>query len=166
MNRACETVRDALQAVESGRLDGLSNAQVSSLESHLEDCAACAARLSGAKPPMESSRFAPPAGPSDAEWGAVWDGIESASATTGSRPVRTQLRFVRRFWSVGAAAAALLLAVGLWRVGGLPGSNHTMQLSSNVEVHEIEVFGDATTFVALDDSGGAAMIWVVQDEGA
>lgn len=166
MNRACETIRDALQAVESGRLDALSDAQVSSLESHLEDCAACAARLAGADPPAVSSRNASLAGPSDAEWSAVWDGIESGSATTDSRPVRARLRLAPRFWTMGAAAAALLLAVGLWRVGEWPGSGPHMQLSSNVEVHEIEVFGDATTFVALDDRGGAAMIWVVQDEGA
>lgn len=166
MNRACETIRDALQTVESGRLDALSDAQVSSLESHLEDCAACAARLARAEPPAVSSRSASLAGPSDAEWSAVWDGIENTSATTDLRPNRLRPTIVLRFWPVGAAAAALLLAVGLWRVGQWPGSGPTMQLSSNVEIHEIEVFGDATTFVALDDSGGAAMIWVVQDEGA
>ena len=166
MNRACETIRAALQAVETGRLDALSDAQVSSLESHLEECAACAARLSGAKPPMDSSKRAPPAGPSDAEWSAVWEGIENASATTDLQPKRSRSTIVLRFWPVGAAAAALMLAVGLWRVGHLPGSRPSMQLSSHVEVHEIEVFGDATTFVALDDDGGAAMIWVVQDEGA
>ena len=99
-------------------------------------------------------------------WVAVWEGIENASATTDLQPKRSRSTIVLRFWPVGAAAAALMLAVGLWRVGHLPGSRHNMQLSSHVEVHEIEVFGDATTFVALDEDGGAAMIWVVQDEGA
>ena len=40
-----------------------------------------------------------------------------------------------------------------------------IQLSDQVVVHEIEVFGDADAFVEYADDGGVAMIWVLENEG-
>lgn len=163
MSTADRNLENLLATVADGRLDELSPDQVAALEEYLDASPDAAARLAAASPNPDPRLSPAAASPTTAEWDAVWDNVESASSTPNAQ---SGLQRLIRFWRPLSAAAACALLMLMWR--GIPRSDDAawpIQLSDQVVVHEIEVFGDADAFVDYGDGGGGAMIWLLEDEG-
>ncbi len=136
------------------------------------------------------------AGPGAATWDAVWqeidatvggaaqsplhiarDGREDAepgrdailptpASGVARRVARTGL--IRKIWRPLAIAAACALMAGVWRYATLSTPpEHPIRLATNVEIDNLEVFGDSSAIVyTLNDTSGAAVIWIVDKSGA
>lgn len=168
-----------------GRFDELAPDEVARVETHLNDCSACAELLAHETAAIErptrggtdaSSVGDAPLGlpsvetPSAEAWERVWDNVER-SASAASVRSKPQGRHIIRFlypWSAFAAAAAIVLMVGLWR---LAPRTQTWALdlagADDVEIQLLEVYGDAMPFVISGDAeGDVSMVWMMDDEGA
>lgn len=68
-------------------------------------------------------------------------------------------------WEPVLAAAAVVLLAIVWRVspGGSAGA-WELRLATDVQVEEVEVFGDASSFVSVSEDG-PAVIWVLDASG-
>jgi hypothetical protein len=154
---------DALLAlVADGRLDELTPEQVAALEEHLNARPEAVGRLENVVPEPDSlAGHAGPA-PSEAEWEAVWDGIDAGCAVAGGSEPRRIGRVIT-FWQPLVAVAACLLLIVFWRA--MPSRNRwPIELSDHVVVHDLEVFGDESAFIAYsDDNTGSAIIWVFDE---
>ena len=92
----------------------------------------------------------------------VWERIDAAGAAP--QPPAYVLRRAFRLWRPLAAAAACVALLLVWRaMSPAPQSSWSIELSEDVVVHEVEVFGDASAFVAYSEDGGAAAIWVLEE---
>jgi hypothetical protein len=164
MTTPADNVDDLLDRVAAGRLDDLTPAQVAGLEVHLNATPAAEERLTDVVPTADPRLSASTAVPSDAEWEDVWQRIDSA------RPARAStaraIKRTIRFWQPLAALAACVALLVAWRWGPFSTrSDWPIQLSSDVEVLELEVFGDASAFVSYSDDGqGVTVIWVLDDD--
>jgi hypothetical protein len=163
MTTPMDNLDELLACVAEGRLDDLTPEQVAALEEHLNAMPAAAERLAGIVPAAEP-QLRDTAAPSAAEWNDVWERIESATA-----PGETRSRVIGRaawLWRTVTAAAACLLLVVVWRIGASATEPAwEIQLSDHVLVHELEVFGDASSFVAYaEDGSGSAVIWVFEED--
>lgn len=181
----CQQLREPIQAMVQGCFDDLAPDEMTRVEAHLNDCSACAALLANETPPIErSTRAGGDASsvddaplplpsvetPSAQAWEHVWDNVERATAPASARR-KPQSRHIIRFlypWSAYAAAAAIVLMVGLWR---LVPRTQTWELdlagAGDVEIQLLEVYGDAMPFVISgDEEGDVSMVWMLDDEGA
>jgi len=156
---------DLLRLVADGRLDALRPDEVAALEKHLlADLRAADACAS--VPPEPDPLFAstPVPLPTESSWQGVWREIERA-AREKHTPVRS---LGWRLWPPIMAAAACVLVLTSWfsRPAGTAGAADSL-LATNVEVLELEVFGDETPMVVATGDHGAAIIWVLDEsEGA
>lgn len=159
---------ELLARAEQGALDDLSPAEIEALEAYVNADPSAAARLAPVTPTVEPA-LAEVSGPSAAEWARVWAGIDAACsrAAQAGRARRGPRRWLRVWEAVTAAAACVALAV-LWRSGAsVEDGGWPLQLSNNVEIESVEVYGDETSFVVYaDDGSGRAVIWVLEDTGA
>ena len=168
MNTPCEQLADALQAFIDGRLDALKPGRVAALETHLNECPACAARLAAAQARPEDAlrdAIAAPA-PDPTQWDAVWDQVDARSAAV-SVPARRRLPVTLRLWSGLSAAAAVILIAALWWLAP-PAADSPWDLRlagpEDVKIQSLEVFGDATSIVLTAEGDAAApIIWVIQE---
>jgi hypothetical protein len=163
MTTPADNLDELLDRVAAGRLDDLTPAQVAALELHLNATSAAEERLTDVVPTADPCLSASTPIPSHAEWEDVWHRIDSA------RPARAStarvIRRTIRVWQPLAALAACLALLLVWRWSPFStAADWPIELSSNVEVLEIEVFGDASAFVSYsDEEHGAAVIWVLDD---
>jgi hypothetical protein len=166
MTDACEQLEPILRLAAAGDFDALAPAQVAALETHVNTCPRCTARLAEHVPEPDADLAPPVQMPSDHQWNQVWDEIQAAPDNVSGRGSPGIAR-LRRLWQPLVAAAACLFMIVMWR-SALPAAESTwnLQLSDNVVVHEIETFGDVTSLVVYGDDNGAAVIWMLEDEGA
>jgi hypothetical protein len=164
MTTTSDNFDELLARVAEGRLDDLTPEQVAALAAHLDATPMAAQRLADIVAVTDPRLAGAPPSPPEAEWGRVWQGIDSAAATHASRP-RGSTRALRLWQAVTAVAACLLLVV-LWRSVNPPTeASWQMRLSDDVVVHEVEVFGDASSFIAYSEDGsGSAVIWVLEED--
>jgi len=164
MTTPTESFDELLERVSAGQLDDLTPEQVAALEAHLNATPAAAERLVDVMPTPDPQLTSGVPSPSGADWDRVWERIDSV-ATSRARPPRSLGR-VFRLWQPLAAAAACLLLIVVWRTMLSPAEPPwEIQLSDDVVVHELEVFGNASAFVAYaDDESGAAVIWVFEED--
>ena len=188
-----ENLEALLRRVEAGELDSLTPEQIDALEAHLNAMAGESKppdlpRLGGrlALPDAALPDLAIPdsAMPTPAEWERVWNNIEAGVTTVpaDATPIpadRVSLKLVAtakskrsvgrrviKFWPAWAAVAACVALLFTWHFAAPPVSaGWEMQLADQVEVDELDVFGDATAFVDFNDDG-TAMIWVFEGNGA
>ena len=151
-----------LDRVAAGRLDDLTPEQVAALEAHLNATPA-AEGLADVLPEADPRLSSTASMPTDAEWDEVWQQVDSAAAARG-RTARAIRRAIR-LWQPLAAVAACVALLLVWRWAPFTsGPEWPIELSADVEVLELEVFGDASAFVSYSDEGqGAAVIWVLDD---
>jgi hypothetical protein len=165
----CQRLQGPIAALAEGRFDDLSPDEVAAVETHLNVCAACAARLATARATPDAGYPEPPAGPEAGVWDAVWNRIDEAALD--SRPVGLSGARARwlRSWGAMSAAAAILLATAIWHLvplGPSPAWEFRLAGARDVEIESLEVFGEATTFVLnTDDDVGTAIIWVMEENG-
>lgn len=155
---------DLLMRVTDGRLDELTPEQVAALEAHLSATPAAAERLANVLPAPDPRLILPESLPSEVDWNELWERIDTATAAR--QPAPRAISRVLRLWPPLVAAAACLLLAVLWRTTLSPAeSPWEIRLSDDVVVHELEVFGDASAFVAYSgDESGTAVIWVFGED--
>jgi hypothetical protein len=163
MTGPIENADELLAHVAAGRLDDLTPAQVAALDAHLHAHPTAAQRLANVVPAPDSRLAGAIPAPTETQWDQAWKRIESATPTRLPLPRETHRVF--RLWRTVADVAACLLLVVLWRSSVSPSdAAWEMRLSDDVVVHELEVFGDASAFVAYaEDGSGTATIWVFED---
>lgn len=163
-----------LERVRDGHLDDLSPNDVTDIETYLNVSPDAAAQLASAPAAPTQQIDADLTMPTADAWEQVWSNIEAATAPAQHqrRPAPSPAQPHRRpriirLWQGLSAAAACLLAAVAWQIGGEQSSagNWTIQLSGDVEIHELEVYDDESVFVAYSESGdGSAIIWVYDDD--
>jgi hypothetical protein len=166
MNNACRQLEPLLVSAAAGDLDTLTPEQVAALEAHVNACPSCAARLAGQVPQPDARMTPPVVLPSEEQWDRVWEEIETGTGTAGGHS-SPSVGLLRRLWQPLVAAAACVLLVVVWR-SATPMARQPwdLELSNNVVVHEIETFGDVTPLVVYSSDDGAAVIWMLENEGA
>ena len=166
--QTCAPYRESIVALRDGRFDMIEPDQMRAAESHLNDCAACQAVVAGAAAQAEPALCETVKLPTERAWDAAWDEVEAAGASRTAAPHRI-LRFARP-WGTFAAAAVVILMVGLWRV--LPGTGSddwALQLAgiNEVEIEWLEVSDDSMSMImSAGDDDEISIIWVIDDEGA
>lgn len=164
---ACETIRHAVDALLDGRFEAISPEAMAAAEAHLNECPHCAARLEAALPASDSMLRAKLDVPRPDAWHAVWERIELETRPRQTAP--TVYRFARTF-SALAAAAVLLLAIGLLRFGPFSGgASEELRLAAaeDVQIESLEINGDEMPFViSAGEKENIPVIWFVQNEGA
>ena len=163
MSEPQHNLDELLARVADGHLDELTPEQVAALAAHLDTEPAEASRLADGVPAADATLNPALPSPSEAEWKHVWDGIESA-APNRATTART-IGHVFHTWRPLVAVAACVALLVLWRLTPARVASWELQMSDNVVVHELEVFGDESAFVAYsDDEGGSAVIWVFEED--
>lgn len=171
MSHSRDNLDQALRAAVAGDLDTLRPEQVARLEAVLNDEPGVAAHLADRRlapdPQLagalgQADRAAAPAADT---WERVWERIDAAGQRTPLRGARAGARILR-LWRPLAAAAACLLMAGFWRLGtAMPERPWPLQLATEVEINELEVYDGATSFVvSTGGEGGFDIIWVLEDE--
>jgi len=156
-----------LDRLAAGELDAFEPDEIEALERHLNEHSGAAERMINVKPPAAGELAFDEPMPDESAWGAVWDGIDAGVKSARRSTIR------RSRWSnlfrVSGALAACALAMVAWKITRPDASaGWSMELAGNVEIEDLEVFGDETGFVSYaDDDSGAAFVWVMEDaEGA
>ena len=162
MDRLSKEIQADLNAVQAGELDALTPDQIARLEEHLNADAAVAARLAGVTPPANVPGQGDVELPSAETWERVWERVDAA--TTSELPAKRTLFMLRGWRPVIAAAAVCVLAVGLWRSRpASPAADWPVEWAHEVEVSDIEVFGDGTPLVIAAGTGETIpVIWVLE----
>lgn len=169
-----DNLDEALRAVAAGNLDALRPDQVAQLETLLNEEPALAAQLADrlvAPDALLASALAQAeqaAVPSAAVWEQAWERIGAAvpamPATVGRRR-----RMVIRLWKPLAAVAACLLMVAGWKISSATPKTEDwpMQLATNVDIDQLEVYDGRTPFVFTSGGeNGFEVIWVLgEDQG-
>lgn len=175
MKNVCDELRESIDRLAACELESLSAEAVARAEAHLNECAACADRMSAMAAEPEGVEATAVAGPTSETWERVWKGIEAASSgaavqRAGNLQAWKRHRTLYRIWSGMAAAAVLMISVGIWQ---LARSVHEgagvldLARSGDVRFGGMQVFGSATSFVlAAGEDENIPVIWVVEDEGA
>lgn len=162
----CNRLSNVITALSQGRFDEVGPEVLANVEHHLNQCGECAALLNDAAPAPGGPFSVDVTIPSKAQWDRTWQAIDGASAkrvTQRRHPLQNA-----RNWAFLSAAAAVVLAAGLWQWhdAGQP-SNWDLRLagSSDVAIESIEVFGDSTAVVMnTGEAENATIIWVMEDE--
>ncbi len=163
MTTSRDNFDELLEQVAAGRLHGLTPEQVAALEVHLNATPAAEERLADVVPAADPRLSAIASMPTNADWNRIWQRVDSAAPTREST-ARAIGRTIR-LWQPLAAAAACLLLMILWRVAPLRTEPAwELQLSGSVVVHELEIFGGDSAFVAYSDDDGSAVIWVFEED--
>lgn len=163
---SCDAVLQLINAVRRGCLDELTSGDVDALAMHLNDCARCAALISGDIPDPQTLsdplRTLPAPGDADRQWAAI------SKALDGQTGHVVSLRKPRRLavWSSVSAAAVLLLSVTAWQLWPQTADLWSLDLAGqgDVDIQSVEVYGDAHLMLMnLDDENGISVIWVTDD---
>ncbi len=159
---------DRFRMLAAGNLDALSPAQVEALEAALNSEPDLAARLVPCRPPVSPQLAAAlreldrDEQPSPGTWERVWSRIDAAGASAQGRRGAAWRR-VSVWRPMLAAAACLLLMVGWRLVPSTAAEPWPLQLAGDVEIDELEVFQDATSFIVSMGNGAGRIIWVLPD---
>ncbi len=155
MTRPGDDIQICLDAIRRGAWDELNAAQMERLEQRLNTDPELAALF--AEVPAEPDLAFDAPTPSDAEWDRMWSAVRPNAGR-----VRTIGRIYRMWSGVGAAAACLVMAI-LWQFGppttGIVQEQWEIELATNVEVLEISVSGDATSWIDHGGENEATIIW-------
>ncbi len=166
--QTCEAYRESIVALREGRFGAIEPDQMRAAEAHLNDCAACQALVADAAARPEPALREAIELPTEEAWDAAWDKIDTAGASRTATAHRI-LRFARP-WGTFAAAAVVMLMVGLWRVLPQTGSDDwAFQLAgiNDVEIESLEVSDDSMAMLlTAGDDDEISIIWVIDDEGA
>jgi len=182
MNASKHNLDELLTRVAEGRLDELTAEQVAALEVHLNDSPEAAAKLAERIPtPPAGPLAAEPAPPTEKEWDAVWNGIEAGEKKNEGEPsvapdgapfppshlpTFPQAQRLARLWRPLSALAACVALFAAWHFATPTASaDLEISLSDDVVIEEMEIFGDASAFVAYaGDGSGSAVIWILEDD--
>lgn len=171
MSSEADNLDQALKALQAGDLDALTPEQMDRLEGLLNSRPQLADTLTGrlaapdARLRAALDDEAADAGPSAPEWERAWNRISTSSGAAS-----TSRRATGRFWRLWApltAAAACLLMAASWWGSALPAGPQPwpMKLATEVEINELEVYGNATAFVvSAGGESGVGIIWVLEEE--
>lgn len=167
MGAAADRIDQLLAKAAAGQFDALTAEEVAELERAVNADARLAARLGTARPAADARLRATVALPTTAQWGRVWDTIESRTSAAGAARVPAAgLRVLRLWQGLAAAAAACVLAMWMWRMQAPQSTGYSIELTTSLQVDELEVFGDATAVVvAPSDEMPYPVISVVMDGG-
>ena len=155
MTRTKAQLDALLERVAAGELDALAPDEIDALQRHLDEDANAADRLADVVPEPEGELRAVST-PTAGDWDRVWNNIDASER-------RTTPWWLRITPYAGAAAACILLALIL-RVAPAPVDDWAIQLGDEVEINEIEVFGNASVYV---DNSAGGIVWLFEeDEGA
>jgi hypothetical protein len=167
MMRQPDSLDEGLRAVAAGQLDSLSPELIARLERALAQQPRIADTLRDAALPIEPGlsraiqAFDQSTAPTKAAWGQVWERIDRV----GDPGWATTEHFLRGWWRPLLAAAACALLALTWHFAVPSAQPWPMQLATEVEINEIEVYDGATPFViSTDDGSGLNVIWFLQDE--
>lgn len=171
MSHSRDNLDQALRAASAGDLHTLRPEQVARLEAVLNDEPGVAARLADrrlapdpqlARALAQADRAAAPAADT---WEQVWERIDAAGRAAPLPGAQARARILR-LWRPFAAAAACLLMAGLWRLGAvMPKRPWPLQMATEVEINELEVYDGATSFVvSTGGKDGFEIIWVLEGE--
>jgi hypothetical protein len=164
----CQTSQGAIDALAAGRFDDVSADQMAVLEAHLNECADCAARLADVRARLASPFDVAVDSPAPETWDAVWRAIEAAPSGQVERAGLGRVIRWRR-WAAGAiaAAAAILLIIGLWPMASTvqPASEVRFASADDVHIESLSVFDQGTPMVlSVGEDGGISVIWVVEGQ--
>lgn len=166
-SRTCEQHRETIVALREGQFEAVETEQMEAVETHLNECESCQALLAGAAARPEAALREAVRLPTEQAWGEAWERVDAASESPAPSTQRI-LRFARP-WGTFAAAAVVMLMVGLWRVMPDPESNGwALQLAGidDVEIESLETFGNSTSMLmTAGDDDEISIIWVMDDEG-
>jgi hypothetical protein len=150
-----------LKRLEAEGLDALTPDEVAILAAAADDRPEVGARLGAlVTPPVPVA--AAVGAPNAAVWDDAWAAIAPRTAS------RSGGRRLGMWQQVFAAAAAVLLAVGIWQ-GRLPmaADGRPIELDSSVEILSLEAYGEqAPMVVTVGDEGNYPVIWLVDESGA
>ncbi|HEY3243965.1 MAG TPA: hypothetical protein VGM03_11510 [Phycisphaerae bacterium] len=165
--RTCEQLRGALDSLSAGNVAALQPETVSQLEAHLNACAACAACLTDRPAVAERVWLSGVPVPAETAWERVWQAVEHAAPASRIQRLRAGVVRHARVYGTLAAAAVLLLAIGIWHATTRPARLPVFQLArgSDVQIESIEVPADEMPMViSTDGDEGISIIWVVSRE--
>lgn len=161
MSQATRDIDELLALVAAGQLDALSPEEVERFETALAADDALAARL--AEMPVGASDLPDVMTPTAAEWNRVWAGVER------SQRRGWHLGRLVHHWQAMAAAAVIVLMVGIWEL--MPtnvkqAKSWQLRPDNDIQVVDLESFGDDTPVVLAGGDGDFPVIWVMEDSGA
>lgn len=173
MGTESDNLEHLLRAIEDGALETLSPEQIERVASWLDARPDLADRVAD-RPAKPDARLMDALTAADATvtptaeaWGSVWAHVDLASAARARAAGSSRVLRIWRLWGPLTAAAACLMLVGLWqwRSSG-PGhaADWPLELAADAQIESLEVFGDASAFVAGVDAPGAVVIWVLESE--
>ncbi len=156
----CREAQSHLFAERDGALDF---SQRTALDGHVAHCADCRRirdELSAALTTWRDETARAPLPDVEREWHAVRrkirGGAEAGTATTTARSRRMVSWFAIPF----AAAAALMLALYIGSSGSSPqGVSPQLPASQIARADSVEVPGNASTMVYVDDKSGWLIVW-------
>ncbi len=162
MDRVGEELREALAALEAGQLDSLRPDTVARLEAWLNRDASAAVRVAALRPPPDPRLQVRAPGPSTVQWERMWTAVRAAAT-----PLAARRRFgVLRFWRPMVAAAACLLAIGVWGYTQSAPDEPTIAWATQVEIQDLEVAPDALPMVfSAGEDRTIPVIWVLETGG-
>ena len=159
MSSINDNLRDALDAIVTGDLDGHTPDQIARLEARLNANADARASLADVVPAVEPALHAAVEVPPDDVWEDVWQRIDE-SVSAEPQPL------LLRLWRPLTAVAACVLMVGFWSMGNKPAvADWPVEWAQEVEIDELEVSEGATPLVAaVGSEDPVPVIWVIDDE--
>lgn len=156
-----DAIDELLKRLEAEGLDALTPEEVDTLATAADERPEVGARLNAVATP-ETPLVAAVGAPRAAAWDDTWEAIARRTAS------RSGGRRLGMWQQVFAAAAAVLLAVGIWQ-GRLPmaADGRPVELDSSVEILSLEAYGEqAPMVVTVGDEGSYPVIWLVDESGA
>jgi|GEM_PF-1385283 len=167
MTAGDHNLHEVRRLLTAGDLDAITPAQIEQIERALADDAAAVAALGRQTPPLPPSLaralqdWEREQQPAALVWEHMWSAIDAAVLRSRRAPVAVGRRRLRLWQSMVAAAAGLILFVS-WQAYPLRAVEPwPLRLAGEVDIEQLEVFQDATTFVVSLDGDGGQIIWVL-----
>lgn len=171
-NDPTDNLKAQIDAIDFGNIDAISPEQIAELETalnaHEAGVSHLADRLAKPDPRLASALDAAerPAMPPPEAWDRMWDRITAETGRHQHAPAAPH-RIVRLWRPAAAVAACLFLATAWWLQTPTTASDPwPVTLATNVEIEQVESFGDTMPLVMSVGDEGMPVIWVVEDTGA
>lgn len=159
---------ELLRALTRGDPSAVSAEELARIEAALEAdpglTAALAAEPAGVGDPLVAAVGDTTPTPTPEEWARVWDHITAGTAAAMRPAVAHRASVWLRLRVPLAAAAAVLLAVGMWwNWEGRGGDAWEIRLAADVEIDDIDMQDSTTPVVIRLRPDGPVVIWALAD---